>query len=187
MAGRPARSPAPPRAVPEEERPRRPQAGAQFAPAVKAASLLERDREPARLSSSYRRALDSDLDPSQATDPDAVRRSVLLDLDSARRATGRRLTVADALAASIISRVVDSTTRDAVLAVRELADRTEGPVVQRTQDVSVRYVVSVTPAGAVGEAPSLPPTPEQWEASARRDWDAARLPAAPADRVEDEA
>lgn len=129
-------------------------------------------RPPVRLSSSYKAALGVEITADDVDDPDAVRRRVLDGL-----ASRGKLTVADALAASLVRRVVDTTTRDAVLAVRELADRTEGPVVQRTQDVSVRYVVSLTPAGAAVEGGLLPPSPEEWERQARGEWERAQVEA----------
>lgn len=128
--------------------------------------------KPILLSKSYAAALAVEASEAEAEDPDAVRRAVLRGL---RRAKGRdaSLNIGEILAAAMVRRAVDPASRDAVLALREIADRTEGPVVQRVESANVRFVVSVTPSGNVG-APTLGSTPESWEEMARADWDAAQ-------------
>lgn len=179
MAGRPQR-----KAPPKRERPgpaqaprKRPLVGVlDSAPVSKpkgrpfggdtALNQAQRDVAPAvRLSVSYARALDASVDLQDADDPDAVVAS--LAKASALR-NGGRVRLDDLVAAHMLGRVVSRTTRDGVPAAKELADRTEGPVVQRTEVASVRYVVSVTPGGGMSQAgEGAPLTLQEWEGQVR--------------------
>jgi hypothetical protein len=122
-----------------------------------------------------------DLDPDVALDADGTRRSFLA---SMARQNGGKVTGAAAIAGALIGEIVGNG-RLTVAAAKELADRTEGPVTQRVEAVSTRFVVSVTPGGG-GLAP-LPATPEEWERAVRADLSAREaeaiaaraLPAAP--------
>lgn len=142
-------------------------------------------RAPIKLSEAYRKALAMPAVEADIEDPDKVRAAVLKGLREA--SNGHPLKIADLLAASLVRRAVDPASRDAVLALREIADRTEGPVVQQVQSASVRYVVSVTPAGAVGAPTIVGSSPEEWERMARADFDAAQAPALPPGTRGDEA
>lgn len=114
-----------------------------------------------RLSVSYARAMDASVSLNEASDPDAVVAS--LARASADR-NGGRVRLDDLIAASMVGRVINRPGRDGVPAAKELADRTEGPVVQRTEVASVRYVVSVTPGGGMSQASEgAPLTLQEWE------------------------
>ena len=119
-----------------------------------------------RLSVSYARAMDASVSLNEASDPDAVVAS--LARASADR-NGGRVRLDDLIAASMVGRVINRPGRDGVPAAKELADRTEGPVVQRTEVASVRYVVSVTPGGGIDQAPQVgqPLTLQEWEGQVR--------------------
>ena len=157
------------------------------APALAAraeAAVQQALEAPLKLSHAYQQALSMGARIEDEDDPDAVRHGILVGLKAARGRSGLR--VADLVAAALVRRVVDSTTRDAVLAARELADRTEGPVTQRIEAASVRYVVSVGPSGALGPAAlAALPAPE-WERMARADWDAAQAQPSPSATPEGE-
>lgn len=115
---------------------------------------------PIRLSHAYAFALDADVTPKEAQDPDAVVKSL------ARASAGRnggRVKLADLVAASMVARTINLIGRDGVAAAKELADRVEGPVVQRTEVASVRYVVSVTPGGSLSTPQDGPLTLSEWE------------------------
>jgi hypothetical protein len=103
--------------------------------------------------------------------PDKLQHVILQGIKAGKNG---KLSVSDVLAAALVRRASDPRGKDGVLAIRELADRTEGPVVQQTASASVSYVVSVTPGGALGSGSMNPSTPEQWEALARADWQAAQ-------------
>lgn len=129
---------------------------------------------PIYLSHSYLAALAAEISEADTDDPDTLRRRVISEMKKRRSQVGQALTVADALSAALVGRAADPGARDGVLAIRELADRTEGPVVQRTADVSVRYVISTTPGEASGTIlPAL--SADEWERQARGDWDQRRL------------
>jgi hypothetical protein len=129
--------------------------------------------ETPRLSVSYSRAMSVELTPAQAANATRLRTAIL----KGARERGR-LTVADAVAACVVARATDRGDRSGVAAAKELADRTEGPVVQRSEVASVRYVVSLTPAkgSADDEAPL---TVDEWERLANAPDPASKqLPAA---------
>lgn len=128
----------------------------------------------AKLSTSYAQAMSVELTPSQGKSASRLQTAIL----KGAKERGR-LTVADAVAACLFSRAVDRGDRSGVAAAKELADRTEGPVVQRSEVASVRYVVSLSPSkGAGGD--DAPMTVAEWEALANDETKGPpALPAAP--------
>ena len=192
MAGRPQRRPTPasqrgraphPVAPPREPLDSRPEPGPiGRPPGPRPVRIEPRTRTTRPLSDAYRAALDVDLDPDVALDADAARRSFLA---SMARQNGGKVTGAAAVAGALIGEIVGNG-RLTVAAAKELADRTEGPVAQRTEVVATRFVVSVTPGGGGSLAP-LPASPEEWERAVRADLSAREaeaiaarvLPAAP--------
>lgn len=189
MAGRPQRRPTPasqrgraPHPVAPQRAPldARPEPGPRGRPPGPQDVRIEPRRRTTRpLTEAYLAALDADLDEDVASDAGAARAAFLKG-----RVRGGKVTGADAIAAAMLGEIVGNG-RLTVAAAKELADRTEGPVTQRVEAVSTRFVVSVTPGGG-GLAP-LPATPEEWERAVRADLSAREaeaiaaraLPAAP--------
>lgn len=157
------------------------------APALAARAEIAVQDVPRRidLSSSYRAALAAEIPIEDAKDLDAVQDHILLGVRGARGHKG--LCVADLVASSLVLRAIRPESRDGVLAARELADRTEGPVTQRIESASVRYVVSVGPSGALGPASQAALPAPEWERMARLDWESAQaqpsLSATPEDEM----
>lgn len=190
MAGRPQRRPTPasrkgraPHPVAPPAEPLTRQATAAPVGILRAgdgrAVVQARPRAVKPVEDAYRAALEIELDPHTAIDPEATRTAYL-----GHMARGGKVTGAHAVAASLLSGVLQRG-RIAVAAAKEMADRTEGPVVQRVESLSARFVVSVGPTGVLesGHLVGSPSSPEDWEAAVRADLGAreaeARL-AAPA-------
>lgn len=126
-------------------------------------------RQPlVQITDAYRQALDVDL-PTADASPERLHKRLLTAM-----ARGGRVKVSQIVAASMLARSTKVDGRDAVAAVREITDRVEGPVTQKSQVVSTRYVVSVSPTGALVEAALPPSTPEEWEARALADEERQR-------------
>ena len=174
MAGRPQRRSTPasqrgraphPVAPPREPLDSRPAPGPiGRAPGPRDVQVEPRRRTTRPLTEAYIAALDADLDEEVASDAGAARAAFLKG-----RARGGKVTGADAVAAALLGEIVGNG-RLTVSAAKELADRVEGPVAQRVEAVSTRFVVSVTPGGG-GLAP-LPASPEEWERAVRADLEA---------------
>ena len=177
MAGRPQRRPTPasqrgraphpvaPKREPLDTRPEPGPIGR--APGPRPVRIEPRTRTTRPLSDAYRAALDVDLDLDDSLDAAAARRAFLR---SEARQNGGKVTGAAAVAAALMGEIVGNG-RLTVAAAKELADRTEGPVAQRVEAVSTRFVVSVTPGGGSSLAP-LPASPEEWERAVRADLEA---------------
>ena len=125
----------------------------------------ESERGRVRISDAYRRIIDAPVAPSDLSRPQVAVRKAL--------AQAGPLRIADLLARATISRALDGKARDAIAAMREITDRTEGPVVQKSQVVSARYVVSVSPTGALSESQPAALSLSDWEAQAVEEDEAA--------------
>lgn len=132
------------------------------------------------LEEAYRAVLSAPLPVSTLEDADQARVHFLRQVAKEGQVTG-----AQAVAASLFAGVLERG-RMSVAAAKELADRTEGPVVQRAEVLSARFVVSVGPQGTLGALPASPATPEEWERMVRRDLDGATSTALPAGAPLDE-
>ena len=121
-----------------------------------------------RVSDAYHRLMARDISPRDLSKPDVAVKRALSEL-----ASQGPLKMADLVAGSVLLKALHPTARDAMVAAREITDRTEGPVVQKSQVVSARYVVSVSPTGALSE--SQPPvlSLSDWEAQAVEEDEAA--------------
>lgn len=122
-----------------------------------------------RISDAYRQALDVDIPVTAGTAPEKLHKRLV-----ASMARNGKVRMSQLVAASVIYRSLDPRSRDGMAAVREITDRVEGPVTQKSQVVSTRYVVSVSPTGALVEAALPPSTPEEWEARALADEERQR-------------
>lgn len=187
MAGRPGRKPA--KARPKAHRrkptplqrgvPREPPVAQERPPASEAAisrppgtngregsrriTVAPQQARPVLLSRAYAQTLGTDVALADTANPGKI--MAALNRQAAER-NGGRVRLEDVVAHALTCKAANLSGRDGVAAAKELADRTEGPVIQRVQEVSTRFVVSMDPSG-VQHGAQAPLSIADWEASVR--------------------
>lgn len=125
--------------------------------------VAPRPAEPVFLSKAYSGVLRAEVGLEDAEDAEKVMRALSR---QAARENGGKVQVGQLIAHCLAAKAANLSGRDGVAAAKELADRTEGPVIQRVQEVSTRFVVSMDPSG-VQHGARGPLSIADWEASAR--------------------